>query len=108
MNKEFIKSYLKVIGEDNDNDIILKGMKFDNKFKGVTYHVILENLRYSSDPWKYKTFYCGWDYTLKSIDPKPDFDPNTDIEWIKSLEWRITALDPDDAIRSELKRWNYD
>ena len=87
MNKEFIKSYLKVIGEDQNRREIT--IKYDDQ----KYDVIVKNLYFNPADRSVGIFDSYYDFDIVDVDPKPDFDPEENDEFIIAISDALIKRD---------------
>ena len=87
MNKEFIKSYLKVIGEDQNRRELT--IKYDDQ----EYDVIVKNLYFNPADRSVGIFEPYYDFDIVDVDPKPDFDPEENDEFIIAISDALIERD---------------
>jgi len=94
MNKEFVKSYLKVIGEDQNRRELT--IKYDDQ----EYDVIVKNLYFNPVDRSVGIFEPYYDFDIVDVDPKPDFDPEENDEFIIAISDALIKRD-----RGEEEYW---
>lgn len=90
MNKEFIKSYLKVIGEDQNRRELT--IKYDDQ----EYDVIVKNLYFNPADRSVGIFDPYYDFEIVDVDPKPDFDPDKEDGFLIAISDALIERDKDE------------
>ena len=102
MNKEYIKSYLKVICEDYDCRELT--IKYDDQ----EYDVIVKNLYFNPADRSVGIFEPYYDFEIVDVDPKPDFDPEENDEFLIAVSDALIERDTDEIedLRERDEEWS--